>query len=102
MIACAYNFPAVLQAFGANKWPQLSKIFHTLIKKSSEVESLIQYKLLCLRVIFRFIKFPFYFTIKVKKPIACAMHEIAKIIGAEKAEKELFNVLEAFLKDQSA
>jgi hypothetical protein len=38
MIACAYNFPAVLQAFGANKWPQLSKIFHTLIKKSAEVD----------------------------------------------------------------
>jgi hypothetical protein len=29
------------------------------------------------------------------------MHEIAKIIGADKAEKELFTVLEAFLKDQS-
>jgi hypothetical protein len=29
------------------------------------------------------------------------MHEIAKIIGADKAEKELFGVLEAFLKDPS-
>jgi hypothetical protein len=31
---------------------------------------------------------------KVRKPIACALHEIAKIIGQEKAEKDLFHIYE--------
>lgn len=30
----------------------------------------------------------------VKKPIACSLHEIAIIIGSEKAERDLFDVLD--------
>lgn len=36
---------------------------------------------------------------KVKKPIACGLHEIACLLGQEKAEKDLFNVLDQILKD---
>jgi hypothetical protein len=36
--ACAFNFPAVLQAFGASRWTQMSKMFTTIMKKSSEVK----------------------------------------------------------------
>jgi len=71
--ACAYNFPAVLLALGPNKWHILSKLFQTLLKSND----------------------------KVRKPIACALHEIAKIIEEERAEKELLGVLESFLKDHN-
>jgi serine/threonine-protein phosphatase 4 regulatory subunit 1 len=73
MYACAYNFPAVLLTLGASKWPVLSKLFHVLLKNGD----------------------------KIKRPLACALHEIAKIIGEEKAEKELIGILESFLKSSS-
>lgn len=37
----------------------------------------------------------------MRKPIACCLHEIAYIIGQERAEKELFPVLETILSDSS-
>jgi len=73
MHACAFNFPAVLLALGGSRWSTLSKLFQVLIKNGD----------------------------KIKKPLACALHEIAKIIGEEKAEKELIKVLGTFLKDPS-
>ena len=37
IIACAFNFPAVLQAFGAGRWTQMSKMFNIMMKKAPEV-----------------------------------------------------------------
>jgi serine/threonine-protein phosphatase 4 regulatory subunit 1 len=62
-----------LLTLGPSKWSILSKLFHSLLKNGE----------------------------KIKKPLACSLHEIAKIIGEEKAEKELLSVLESFLKDSS-
>jgi len=69
--ACAFNFPAVVLTLGPNKWPVLVRLFQTLVKSND----------------------------KVRKPIACSLHEIAKIIGEERAERDLVVVLERFLKD---
>lgn len=71
LFACAYNFPAVLLTLGPSKWPTLSTLFKALLKSED----------------------------KMRKPLACSLHEIAKIIGEERAEKELLSVLESFLRD---
>jgi len=73
IFACSYNFPAVVLTLGPSKWPTLVKLFHTLVKGND----------------------------RVRKPIACSLHEIAKIIGEEKAERDLVGVLERFLRDSS-
>lgn len=69
--ACAYNFPAVVLTLGPARWPLLSKLFQSLLKSGD----------------------------KIRKPLACALHEIAKIIGEEHTEKDLLSALESFLKD---
>jgi len=73
IFACSYNFPAVVLTLGPSKWPTLVKLFQTLVKGNE----------------------------KIRKPIACSLHEIAKIIGEEKAEKDLVGVLERFLHDSN-
>ena len=73
IFACSYNFPAVVLTLGPSKWPTSVKLFQTLVKGNE----------------------------KIRKPIACSLHEIAKIIGEEKAEKDLVGVLERFLHDSS-
>jgi len=70
---CAFNFPAVLYTLGGSKWSSLSRLFKDLTKGPE----------------------------KVKQTLACSLHEIAKIIGEEQTEKELFKVMEDFLKDPS-
>ncbi|KAL4508405.1 hypothetical protein ABPG72_003709 [Tetrahymena utriculariae] len=72
LISCAQYFPAILKVYGEKKWSQLQKTFSFLLKSNIK---------------------------KVKKPIACSLHEIALILGQEKAEKDLFNVLDQILKD---
>jgi serine/threonine-protein phosphatase 4 regulatory subunit 1 len=37
---------------------------------------------------------------KIRKPLACSLHEIARIIGPERSEKDLIGILENILKDQ--
>ena len=37
MSSCSYYFPAVLAAFGPEKWPDLSKMFYLMMKKPPEV-----------------------------------------------------------------
>jgi serine/threonine-protein phosphatase 4 regulatory subunit 1 len=71
--ACAYNFPAVLYTLGPQRWGNLSKLFQSLLKNEA----------------------------KVKIPLACALHELASMIGEEKADTELFPVLKSLLKDQN-
>ncbi|CAK91467.1 unnamed protein product (macronuclear) [Paramecium tetraurelia] len=73
MFACAYGFPAVLQTVGVARWQQLHKLFNHLWKQKNE---------------------------RICKTLAASLHEIAKIIGAEKAEIDLFPVLETiFVKE---
>ena len=74
MISCAFNFPAVLRTYGKDKWNELSQLLKKLITSKNK---------------------------RVKLPIACGLHAIAKIIGPEKAEKDLFEVYEHILKDPS-
>lgn len=37
----------------------------------------------------------------MKKPLCCSLHEICKIIGPEKAERDLFHIIETILKEKS-
>lgn len=37
-MSCAYNFPAVLQAVGARKWPVLFNTFQALLNREPEVK----------------------------------------------------------------
>lgn len=67
LATCSQYFPAILTVYGASKWKDLQKVMQNLIKSKHK---------------------------KVRKPIACALHEIAKIIGSDKAEKDLFNIYE--------
>lgn len=53
-IICSFNFPAILSVFGMEKWDQLRGLFNQLIGMK---------------------KF------RVKKPLACSLHEIAQITG---------------------
>ena len=73
IIACAYNFPAVILTLGPAHWPAFLKLFHVLMKDN----------------------------VKVKKPLVCSLHHIAKIIGEENAEKDLLPILYTVLKDKS-
>lgn len=70
---CAFVFPAVLATFGASKWPVLQRLFNALMRVNDK---------------------------QVRKPLACALHELAKIIGPQQAEKDLIAVLDAVLKDR--
>lgn len=54
MICCSYYFPAVLLVFGASRWSDLKNTLYLLIKNK---------------------------TVTIRKPIACGLHEVAKIIG---------------------
>lgn len=66
----------------------LFKLFKSLIKGPEKVKiSVVEY----------------FFTSdhQVKRPLACSLHEIAKIIGEEQAEKDLFKVMTEFLNDPS-
>lgn len=71
--ACSYNFPAVVLTLGPSRWPSLLKLFQALVRSND----------------------------MVKKPLACGLHEIARIIGEERAESDLLYVLELFLRDSS-
>ena len=54
MYACAYNFPAVLDALGRERWPELIKLYEKLLKSTDK---------------------------KIKITLSESLHEIAKIIG---------------------
>lgn len=62
---CAYNFPAVLFTMGSESWPKLKQLYLNLTKDGRY---------------------------KVRRTLAFSLHEIAKILGAEKTEKELIGV----------
>ena len=72
LIACSFNFPCVLNIYGKNKWAQLYQVLIKLINNKNK---------------------------KIKRPIACAIHEIARMIGPESAERDLFDIYEQILND---
>ena len=69
---CAYNFPAVLYTLGPKSWAKLKPLYETLVRDTRW---------------------------KVRRTLSFSLHEIAKILGPEMAEKELLNTLFTFLKD---
>lgn len=72
--ACAFNFPAVVLTVGANRWSELREFYHGLASPS---------------------RYP----PKVRRSLACSLHEVARIIGPEQASVDLADVLAAFLDD---
>lgn len=84
MSTCSFYFPGVLAAFGPEKWPAMRQMFNFLIKKPPEV---FETNILKAHIL------------KVRKALACSLHEVASILGAEKAERDLIPTLEAFLQD---
>merc|ERR1719242_2681250 len=68
---CAFNFPAVVQTVGADRWDELRESYMLLLKK----------------------------TFKSRKTLACSLHEIAKILGTEIVERDLLQAFELFHKD---
>lgn len=71
---CAYSFPAVLLALGAQEWGTLKNLYKNLIKKDLS---------------------------HVKKTLASSIHEVARIVGAKVAAEELDSILKGFLSDSS-
>ena len=71
---CAYNFPAVLQFFGAQSWTKLKPCF---IKMANEKDE------------------------KIKMPLAASMGEISKLLGSELTESDLLEYVDKFFKSSS-
>ncbi|KAG2387720.1 hypothetical protein C9374_001314 [Naegleria lovaniensis] len=69
---CAFNFPAVAQIIGKTKWAQVENAYNHLVKD-------VQWK--------------------VRRSLACSLHEIANLVSPEVTETCLANALELFLKD---
>lgn len=69
---CAFNFPAVIWTLGRTNWPELSRLYKQLVRDSQW---------------------------KVRRTLSYSLHEVAKILGPELAEKELWPVLQQFLSD---
>jgi hypothetical protein len=71
---CAYNFPAVLQFFGAQACQKLKPCF---VKMANEKDE------------------------KIKMPLASAMGEISKLLGSELTESDLLEYVDKFFKSSS-
>jgi serine/threonine-protein phosphatase 4 regulatory subunit 1 len=69
---CAFSFPAVCVTLGPDRWPELAPTFEALVKDN------------------RF---------EVRRTLSFSLHEIAKVLGPELAEKELLATFDAFLHD---
>ena len=69
---CAFSLPAVAQVIGKERWRELDDAFATLLKD-------VQWK--------------------VRKSLAYSIHELAKIVGEDIAERSLATAFELFLRD---
>lgn len=69
---CAFSFPAVAKVMGSERWRELDDAFATLLKD-------VQWK--------------------VRRSLAHSLHEVAKVVGPEIADKSLTNALDQFLRD---
>ncbi len=56
MYNCAFNFPAVVDALGSARWPELYRVYEKLVKSTDK---------------------------KIKITLSESLHEIARIIGEE-------------------
>ena len=69
---CAYSFPAVALTLGRGRWAELRPLFFAL---SRDVQR------------------------KVRRPLAFALHELARILGPELAEQDLVPAFDLYLRD---
>jgi serine/threonine-protein phosphatase 4 regulatory subunit 1 len=73
--ACAYNFPAVLDAVGPERWESdLWKVYEKLLKSNDK---------------------------RLRITLSESLHEIAKLLGESLTEKYLFRVVDMFFRDKS-
>ncbi|OZJ02697.1 hypothetical protein BZG36_04600 [Bifiguratus adelaidae] len=72
-VICAYNFPAVILTAGAQKWDSHLKDAYLTLTKD--------------------------YQIKVRRTFAYSLHEIASVIGPEKAERDLVQIFAWYLMD---
>ncbi|RIB19162.1 armadillo-type protein [Gigaspora rosea] len=71
-VICAFNFPAVVLTLGESSWDDLKDTYIPLTRDMQ---------------------------IKVRRSLACSLHEIAKVIGPTKTENDLLNVFTYYLDD---
>ena len=75
MYNCAYNFPAVLDAVGRQRWePDLWKVYERLLKSNDK---------------------------RLKITLSESLHEVAKLLGESLTEKYLFRVVDTFFRDKN-
>lgn len=73
MESCAYNFPAVLWAtYTELNWPSFLKLYRYMLTNGDN---------------------------KVRQPLVCSLHEIAKLIGPIHAETHLFPIFDRIFKE---
>jgi len=70
-LICAFNFPAVVLTLGGGRWAELRENYLDLVKNPNQ---------------------------NVARTLAASVGEIAKIIGAEKARRDLVDVWRGFLR----
>ena len=68
----SYNFPAFVYTLGRERWEDFKKIYLKLAKFNDG---------------------------RIKKTLACSIHELARILGSEITEADLVPIMEKFLKD---
>ncbi|KAI0831486.1 hypothetical protein BC628DRAFT_1312178 [Trametes gibbosa] len=64
-LVCAFNYPAVALTLGRSRWPELRPLYHTLAQSPA---------------------------FKIRRTLAAALGEMAKIIGEDHARADLMNV----------
>lgn len=69
----SFNFPAFVYVFGKKEWPRFLSLYQKLTKINDA---------------------------RIRKTLACSIHELAKILGQETTEADLLPVLEKFLKEK--
>ncbi|CAG8495067.1 11790_t:CDS:10, partial [Scutellospora calospora] len=71
-VICAFNFPAIVLTLGESRWDDLKDTYISLTRDMQ---------------------------IKVRRSLACSLHEIAKVIGPTKTESDLLHVFTYYLDD---
>ena len=71
---CAYNFPAIILALGAEAWESMAGLHKKMCR---DIQN------------------------RVRKSLANSIAEVAAIIGQENTERDLVPVYESFLRDES-
>lgn len=69
-VACAFSFPGVLYAVGKERWPELRRLYHSLVNSAN---------------------------VNIRKTLAASLHEVGKILGPVVTEEELIPVFEELI-----